>query len=99
MQKEQKEQNQKIKFLKNKVNVMEQKEINTIMSKKESNLRFYYENGKVMKSFFKNNSEEVISDFIGLVSDYITKKISFQELDISQLLESLNFSKNIKSYL
>jgi hypothetical protein len=46
-----------------------------------------------MKSFFKNNSEEVISDFIGLVSDYITKKISFQELDISQF----NISKaNIK---
>lgn len=93
------EQNQKINFLENKVNYMEQKEIDKIQRKKNSNLAFYNENGRVIKDFFQKNSEEILSNFIGLVNEFVEKKISFQGLDILKILESLNFPEIIKSYL
>jgi len=92
------QQDKIINKLENKIYNMEREKSEEIERKNYANLCFYKLNGKVIKQFFEENTEDILSKF-DEIKNIINDKISFRKVDISKLLESENFSENVKSYL
>jgi putative ribosome biogenesis GTPase RsgA len=65
--------------------------------KKDANLRFLREKGKIIKEYYNNNSENIIYDFFEKMEKFIDEKISFENMNVSSIAQAEKFSKNIKN--